>query len=167
MYPIWPIAYWWLPIPLLVACRCLSRSTMRHSSLGRWTCFRELPFSVEISPRAILNKSWRQHPTKQQLFGHLPPITKTIQVRRNRHAGHCWRSRDELISDVLQWTPSDGRAKARRPARPYKPQLCEDTGWSPGDQLDTINDREGGAGGSAISVPMAWQDDEMMYPMYP
>ena len=28
--------------------------------------------------RAILNKSWRQHPTRQQLYGHLPPITKTI-----------------------------------------------------------------------------------------
>ena len=27
---------------------------------------------------AILNKSWRQHPTKRQLYGHLPPITKTI-----------------------------------------------------------------------------------------
>ena len=57
--------------------------------------------------RAILNKSWRQHPTK-----HLPPITKTIQVRRTRHAGHCWRSKDELISDVLLWTPTHGRAKA-------------------------------------------------------
>ena len=30
--------------------------------------------------RAILNKSWRQHPTKQQLYSHQPPITKTIQV---------------------------------------------------------------------------------------
>ena len=39
--------------------------------------------------RAILNKSWRQHPTRHQLYGHLPPITKTIQVRRTRHAGHC------------------------------------------------------------------------------
>ena len=62
--------------------------------------------------RAILNKSWRQHPTKQQLNGHLPPITKTIKIRRIRHAGHCWRSRDELISDVLLWNPSHGRAKA-------------------------------------------------------
>ena len=53
--------------------------------------------------RAILNKSWRQHPTKHQLYGHRPLITKTIQVRRTRHAGHCWRSRDELISDVLIW----------------------------------------------------------------
>ena len=31
--------------------------------------------------RAILNKSWQQHPTKHQLYVHLPPITKTIQVR--------------------------------------------------------------------------------------
>ena len=67
--------------------------------------------------RAILNKSLRQHPTRHQLYGHLPPITKTIQVRRTRHAGHCWRSRDELIRDVLWWTPIHGRAKAGRPAR--------------------------------------------------
>ena len=55
--------------------------------------------------RAILNKSWRQHPTRHQLYGHLPPIMKTIQVRRTRHAGHSWRSRDELIRDILLWTP--------------------------------------------------------------
>ena len=69
--------------------------------------------------RTILNKSWRQHPTRHQLYGHLPPITKTIQVRRTRHAGHCWRSRDELIRDVLLWTPTHGRAKAGRPARTF------------------------------------------------
>ncbi len=55
--------------------------------------------------------------TKHQLYGHPPPIMKTIKVRRTRHAGHCWRSRDELISDVLLWTPTYGRAKAGR-------QLC-------------------------------------------
>ena len=55
--------------------------------------------------QAILNKSWRQHPTRHQLYGHLPPITKTIQVTRTRHAGHCWRNRDKLINDVLLWTP--------------------------------------------------------------
>ena len=92
--------------------------------------------------RAILNKSWRQHPTRHQLYGHLPPITKTIQVRRIRHAGHYWRSRDELISDVLLWTPTYGRAKARRPARTYIQQLCEDTGCSPEDLPEAMNDRE-------------------------
>ena len=92
--------------------------------------------------RAILNKSWRQHPTRHQLYGHLPPMTKTIQVRRTRHAGHCWRSRDELKRDVLLWTPSHGRAKAGLPARTYIQQLCEDTGCCPEDLHRAMNDRE-------------------------
>ena len=50
---------------------------------------------------AILNMCWRQYPTRHQLYGYLSLITKTIQVRRTRHAGHCWRSSDELIRDVL------------------------------------------------------------------
>ena len=50
------------------------------------------------------SKTWRQHPTRHQLYGHLPPIRKTIRFRRTRHARHCWRSRHELISDVLLWT---------------------------------------------------------------
>ena len=61
--------------------------------------------------RAILNKSWRQHPTRHQQYGHLLPITKTIQVRRTRHAGHCWRSKDDLVSDVLLWTPHMAKQK--------------------------------------------------------
>ena len=73
--------------------------------------------------REILNKSWRQHPTRHQLYGHLPPITKTIQVRRTRHAGHFWRSRDELIRDVLLWTPIH-------------------KGCCPEDQPRAMNDRE-------------------------
>ena len=90
----------------------------------------------------ILNKSWRQHPIRYQLYGQLPPITKTIQVRRTRHAGHCWRSRDELINDVLLWTSTYDRAKAGRPARTYIQQLCEDTGCSPEDLSEAMNDRE-------------------------
>ena len=90
----------------------------------------------------VLNKSWRQHPTRHQLYGHLPPISKTIQVRRTRHARHCWRSKDELISDVLLWTPTYGRAKAGRPARTYIQQLCEDTGCNSEDLPEAMNDRE-------------------------
>ena len=91
--------------------------------------------------RAILNKSWRQDTTKHQLYGHIPPITKTIQVRWTRHVGHCWRSRDKLISYVLLWAPTYGRAKAGWPARTYIQQLCEDTGCSPEDLPETMNDR--------------------------
>ena len=92
--------------------------------------------------RAILNKFWRQHLTRHWLYGHLPPITKTIQVRRTRHVGHCWKSRDDLISDVLLWTPTYSPAKAGRPARTYIQQLCEDTGCSPEDLPEAMNDWE-------------------------
>ena len=92
--------------------------------------------------RAILNKSWRQHPIRHQLYGHQPPITKTIKVKRTRHAGHCWRSRDELIRDVLLWTPTHGRARAGRPARTYIHQLCEDAGCCSEDLPRAMNDRE-------------------------
>ena len=71
-----------------------------------------------------------------------PLSQKTIQVRRTRHAGHCWRSRDELIRDVLLWIPTHGRAKAGRPARTYIQQLCEDTGCCPEDLPRAMNDRE-------------------------
>ena len=81
-------------------------------------------------------------PSRHQLYGHLPPITKTIKVRRTRHAGHCWRSRDELISDILIWTPTYSRAKAGRPARTYIQQLCEDTRCCPEDLPRAMNDRE-------------------------
>ena len=93
--------------------------------------------------RVIMNKSWWQHPTKQQLYGHLTSVRKTIKARRTRHAGHYWRSRDELISDELLWTPSHGRAKAGWPAWIYTLQLYEDTGCSPEDLPEAMNDREG------------------------
>ena len=92
--------------------------------------------------RAILNKSWRQHLTRHQLYVHLPPITKTMQVRRTRHAGHCWRSKDELISDALLWTPTYGQAKVGRPARTCIQQLCKDTGCSPEDLPKVMSYRE-------------------------
>ena len=53
-----------------------------------------------------------------------------------------WRSKDELISDVLPWTPAYGQAKAGQPAQTYTQQLWEDTGCSPEDLPKVMNDRE-------------------------
>ena len=65
-----------------------------------------------------------------------------IYIYLYTYAGHCWRSRDELIRDVLLWIPTQGRAKAGRPARTYIQQLCEDTGCCPEDLPRAMNDRE-------------------------
>ena len=85
---------------------------------------------------ALLNKSWRQHTTKQQLYGYQPSITKTSKIGWTRHVGHSWRSRDELISDVLLWTPLQGRTNLQG-------QHCADTGCSLNDLLEAMDDREG------------------------
>ena len=89
-----------------------------------------------------MNKSWQQHPTRRRLYGHLPPITKTIQARRTRHAGHCWRRKDEIVSDVLLRTPAYGQSKAGRPAPTFIQQLYDDTGYNPEDLPEAMNDRE-------------------------
>ena len=44
--------------------------------------------------RVTLNKFWKQDSTKQQLYGHQPPISETIQIRWMRHVGHCWRTHE-------------------------------------------------------------------------
>ena len=107
--------------------------------------------------RAILNKSWRQHPTRHQQCGHLPPITKTIQVRWTRHAGHCWRSRDELISDVPLWTSTYGWVKAGPPARTY---IFSSYVRIRDVALKTCQIGRSGERGSGISVLAARHDDD-------
>ena len=103
--------------------------------------------------QAILNKSLWKHTTRHQLYGHLPPITKTIQVRRTRHEWHCWRSREELKSDVILWTPTYGGAKTGRPARTTSSNI-----HTAAIRRWTIGRR--GERGSGISVPVVRHDDD-------
>ena len=63
--------------------------------------------------QAILNKSWRQHPTRYQLYSHLPPITKTIQVRWTIHHSrqqYVWGMDLTLNFELklLRWTYMPG-----------------------------------------------------------
>ena len=44
----------------------------------------EIHKSTSLMSSSLLLQSWQQHPARHQLYGHLPPITKTIQVRRTR-----------------------------------------------------------------------------------
>ena len=134
-----------------------------------WTLFKRMEKKHDDNYtrmlRAILNKSWRQQPTKQQPYGHRPPITKTIQIRRTRHAGHCWRSKDKLMSDILLWTSSHGRENVGPPARTYIQQLCA------GDvALKTCWERwtigTGGERGLGRSVLAVWHDDYLPCDLY-
>ena len=92
--------------------------------------------------QTILNKSLKHHPTKQQLYGHLPPIFKTIQIRWPRHIEHCWRSKDKLISDIFLWTSSHKHANVGQPTRTYLQHLRTDTGCSLEDLPEVMEDRD-------------------------
>ena len=103
--------------------------------------------------QAKFKRSRGHHPTKMQLYNHLLPITKTTQVRRTRHVGHCWRSRDELLRGVLLCTPSHGRAKTRQRARTYIQQISADARCKTRWKRLTIE--KGGGKGSGKSVLIA------------
>ena len=86
-------AVWMLELVVLLLIGHMRGSTGVHDLRSRpWTLTKRLEKKLDGNYtrmlRAILNKSWQQHPTRRQLYGHLPPITKTIQARRTRHAGH-------------------------------------------------------------------------------
>ena len=80
----------------------------------------------------------------------LTPISKTIEIWWTRYTGHCWRSKYEIISDVVQWPPSHGRTSVGQSTRTNRKQVCVDTGCSlenlPGamDDKDVLNERESG-----------------------
>ena len=52
--------------------------------------------------RAVLNKSTAVRPFTSHLANH--------SSRRARHAGHCWRNNDEIISNVLRLISTYGHA---------------------------------------------------------
>ena len=125
--------------------------SMLQSRCTTWTLTKHMKKKLDGNHtkilQAVLNKSWGQHPTKQQLCGHLPLITKAINVRRTRHAGEVGTH----SCDVIAWTPSHGRARAGRPARTYRQQFRADTGCSLEDLPEATH---GGEKGSGLSVLM-------------
>ena len=53
----------------------------------------------------------------------------------------CWRSKDEIISDVLLWTPKHGHTRVGRPYKTYIKQICEDIGCQSEDLPRAMEDR--------------------------
>ena len=87
--------------------------------------------------RAILSKYWKQ------LHGHFPHISKNVQVIRTRHERYCWRSKDELICDILQWTPIHGGVIVGQLARFFLYQFFADRGYSLEDLPGVKDNRDG------------------------
>ena len=100
---------------------------------------RKLAGNIARMSWAVLYISWKQHLTKQQLYGHLPLFSKNTQTRRASHAGHSWRSKDNFLRDILLLIPTHSWAKVGRQARTYLQQLFTDTGCSMEDLSKTMD----------------------------
>ena len=88
---------------------------------------------------AIFNTAWKQHPTKQQLYSYLPPISQIIQVR---YAGHYKRSKNKLISIILLQIPTHGNISVGWPVKTYIYQFCLDTGSCLENLPSVMTDRD-------------------------
>ena len=65
--------------------------------------------------------------TNREIYNNIPKIINSIREQIIRFAGHCWRSKNELVSDVLLWTPKHGQRSRDRPAKTFVDQMVEDT----------------------------------------
>ena len=45
--------------------------------------------------------TWREHKSKAEIYGDIPPISSIVTCRRTCFAGHCFRAKDQNISDVI------------------------------------------------------------------
>ena len=125
--------------------RATVESVLVYGSIS-WTLTSALEKKIDCSYtrmlRAALNKSWTDHLSNAELYGNIPRVTATIRQQRLRFAGHCWRSKNELSSEVLLWEPSHGKRSRGRPRKTYVDQLIADTAYSYEDLANLMDDRD-------------------------
>ncbi|KAI8498174.1 hypothetical protein Bbelb_241180 [Branchiostoma belcheri] len=92
--------------------------------------------------RTALNIHWSQHVTNRDLYADLPRFSGKIRSRRLRFAGHCHRSREEIVAELVLWTPKHGRRKAGRQAATYIDCLRRVTGLEVDYLGQVMEDRE-------------------------
>ena len=61
-----------------------------------------------------------KQPTKKQLYGYVLSISQTIQVDKRDMLSIAGKSKDELKSDIILWTPTQEHTSFDRLARIYK-----------------------------------------------
>ena len=86
------------------------------------------------------------------------PLTSHLKTgRQTRRVGLYWRSKNELSSDVLLWTPTNGSASVSRKARIYLHKLCAGSLEElPGAMDDRDGWRESVREIRAVSVTWWW-----------
>ena len=89
--------------------------------------------------RRVQNLSWKNHPTLDTIYGHLPKISSTLRKRRVQFAGHCARASDELVSSFVLWRHPSSHKRSRKLTFPDT--ICRDTSIAKEELLTAMTDR--------------------------
>ena len=65
-----------------------------------------------------------------------------IKEKRARFAGHCYRSKDKVVSNLILWTRKHGKARVGRPSNTYTKELTKDASCQLEDLSRAMEDRE-------------------------
>ena len=76
----------------------------------------------------VKNVTWQKLITNEVLHAGIPRILTTIRERCSRFSGHCWRSINEVVSDLVLWELEHGKRSVRGQARTFVDLLEADTG---------------------------------------
>ena len=112
-----------------------------------WTLTQSLDKKLDGANTKLLivvkNVTWQQHITNEVINTGLPGISTTITERCLRFSGHCWRSTNEVVSDLVLCEPKHDKRSIGRQARTFVDLLEVDT-WVPRDSLlAAMDDRDG------------------------
>ena len=109
-----------------------------------WTMKKDLQDRLDGTYTRLLmrvqNISWREHKTKAEIYNGIPSVSSMVSRRRASFAGHCYRAKDQIISDVICMRlpcPSRGR----RPIN-YIDCVARDTNQVIEDLPDLMMDRD-------------------------
>ena len=87
----------------------------------------------------VKHLSWKQHPTKNIIYGDLPPVSSIVRSKRVQFAGHCFRATSEIISPLVLWKPNSVGRRSRKLT--YVDTLVRDTGLDLQDLKTAMLDR--------------------------
>ena len=123
--------------------RAAVESILLYGAEG-WTLTEQLEARLDGCYTRLLmrvrNMNWRDHPSKEQIYGDLPKVSEVVRARRLNFAAHCARRLNEPVSRLVFWNPTQGTRSQGRPRLTYPKLLTQDAGIHQDDLLN-LKDR--------------------------
>jgi len=88
--------------------------------------------------RMVMNITWMDRMTNEDLYGNLPRISNKIRKRRLRLAGHCVRHSELEVSNLVLWEPTQGKFSRGSQRLTYVDRIRKDTGLQTTAELKTL-----------------------------